>query len=940
MRHPVVAFLMIFLPSLIYGQNFKQDSLYFSQKLEPYRRLLDSVASKEDWPKLINLSKTRQNLPTTQNSPAQFSYDTMVWLEYSKKERIIINNLKLIPAKYTADKISTVDSSEILFIETDFDLKNRNELAYLQNIHMKEKNGYKKISSLLKYIYALHQTYSSNSTIIYSRSQTIRKYLAYLYDLLKKAPHDIRTANWLINTAKTLNHISPRDLYKDIYSLYIEAETILLAPFQNRGNKIQYDPNHNDYEEYVKSRKITKQVIDIYSGLVDILNSQNKGGTNNQLYPILKTITRYRFYLAEILEVGLKEDKRWENRLQVCEEDIIMDLSLKSIDKNSQYQKELIDDRIKVLEHYMTRLLDQQDLKLTSRRQSILYFTLGVMFDKNLEEKYAMKAYWKVLDVAISSNLELEPEFIEFLYYQIYGIHRQKSILWRVTPQDEKDLQNIIGLYNITNNYEKLSKLNPAPIYYKLQNINFSRYLSIYGFIDSSKNILLSYKKSLFKDSFNILNDPVGLELIYKELYDNKWLEISPNEPDFEKTADSIMMTALNKELTDVFYGSSSNIPEEYYNMNKTVDDSRWAYNVAELNDEIQTKTEKIDKLNSEQKLLLKSNQSLSEAIEKKNEVLSNLTNKIDSLKLANLSLAASNQNLRMESDKLAKKISEQKETIGIWTKIGFTTIVLAVLLPLIVGYKGIKKQKAITDKYKSEADRIAKENEENNYKLKLEKRIEEGKLLAHLAEEHDIDRFIKKLPELAETINDQNKIDLIGKFNNFSDYYKLNSATRGLFNNTIVNELNIAKKAAELYTALSVKNFPFTISNNLDANNEVQNIEIPKRLISSLIANSIRHGSNGKDRIDIALDISSFENGYTIKIEDNGCGFEELGLEKKQSNSGINLLLKQVASYNEHDNPFVIDFSEKSVKSKGEGAGVIVEFNLSKNEKTKHSNS
>ena len=132
----------------------------------------------------------------------------------------------------------------------------------------------------------------------------------------------------------------------------------------------------------------------------------------------------------------------------------------------------------------------------------------------------------------------------------------------------------------------------------------------------------------------------------------------------------------------------------------------------------------------------------------KQNEItnLSSLANHFDSLSRANKDAA----------DMYQAEAKSAEKSVGNWIVISIALIsgflIISILLSEIIK-KQIRRNKDLQfEKSESEkailtlnieAARIAKENKENNYKLKLERSNAEMKLLSTLAINHDLDKFI-----------------------------------------------------------------------------------------------------------------------------------------------------------------------------------------------------
>jgi two-component sensor histidine kinase len=103
--------------------------------------------------------------------------------------------------------------------------------------------------------------------------------------------------------------------------------------------------------------------------------------------------------------------------------------------------------------------------------------------------------------------------------------------------------------------------------------------------------------------------------------------------------------------------------------------------------------------------------------------------------------------------------------------------------------------------------------------------------------------------------------------------------------------------------------------------------------MFTSFISNSLLHGSNGKNHINIVCTIQRIRNGYEFTIDDDGVGFEKLNIENKRNDRGIPLLLRQVSNFNEENKIWKLHFDLNSIQNKKQKNGVIVTFKMIKYE-------
>jgi hypothetical protein len=206
-----------------------------------------------------------------------------------------------------------------------------------------------------------------------------------------------------------------------------------------------------------------------------------------------------------------------------------------------------------------------------------------------------------------------------------------------------------------------------------------------------------------------------------------------------------------------------------------------------------------------------------------------------------------------------------------------------------------------------------------------------EMKLLSTLAINHDIEKFIPQLPLFLNNTNEDNRESLQKAVVRFKNYYLATKQLGNSLTNTIISEITIARESAEVFLYMyGSKTIPHIIT-NFEGNEEINNLEIPKNMLTSFIANSVKHGAIGKESISVIIDVSKIPNGYYFKVEDNGAGFDSLNLETKPSDKGINLIVNQVQNFNQNNNNYQIEFSPENIVNKPNNSGVIVTFKLIK---------
>ncbi|HAO09410.1 MAG TPA: hypothetical protein DCQ50_21060 [Chryseobacterium sp.] len=226
--------------------------------------------------------------------------------------------------------------------------------------------------------------------------------------------------------------------------------------------------------------------------------------------------------------------------------------------------------------------------------------------------------------------------------------------------------------------------------------------------------------------------------------------------------------------------------------------------------------------------------------------------------------------------------------------------------------------------KKRRKAENVSKREEIRRTKAEM-------KLLSTLAINHDLDKFIPQLHIFLKEASYGNKELLQEVVEGFKDYYGTTKQLGDSLVNTIKNEIAIARKSSLVYLYMVRSKATHNINTNFDGNSEIESLELPKNMITSFIANSIKHGTIGKESISIMVDVQKKANEYCFTIEDDGVGFHSLSLEDRPSDKGINLIINQVQNFNENYSNYKIQFSPEDVRNKLSNNGVIVTFKLIK---------
>jgi Skp family chaperone for outer membrane proteins len=280
-----------------------------------------------------------------------------------------------------------------------------------------------------------------------------------------------------------------------------------------------------------------------------------------------------------------------------------------------------------------------------------------------------------------------------------------------------------------------------------------------------------------------------------------------------------------------------------------------------------------------------------------------------------------------MKNTELKAKDDEINEK-ALWV-IGLSVVAALLVLTSIFLPTHIYKKR--TKHFNKKINDLEEDFENKNYKLRLEKKDAELKLLGNLAYNHDIRKFIPIFPRMIKKTNEFNKALHQKVATAYAKYNKLNNDVVDELLNTVENEIEIVRQSNEVILFLRKMDVTYTLHTNFTDDDELRNILIPKNMFTSFISNSLLHGSIGKKHINIICTIRRVKNGYEFTLEDDGVGFKELGIENKKNDRGIPLLLRQVHNFNEENKIWNLGFDINSIQNKKQGKGVIVTFNMIK---------
>lgn len=156
--------------------------------------------------------------------------------------------------------------------------------------------------------------------------------------------------------------------------------------------------------------------------------------------------------------------------------------------------------------------------------------------------------------------------------------------------------------------------------------------------------------------------------------------------------------------------------------------------------------------------------------------------------------------------------------------------------------------------------------------------------------------------------------------------------------NNTINGEFELANSYTNIFKMMYRLNVESIKLSNLIKDDFVKNeLLVPTHLINNFIINSLKHGLQGQDAIEVIIESENTSSGYKIIIDDNGCGITQSKKLKKraaETGTGIQLAINAINAYNDNvSNKFQINFTkehhliDKTSEGNGKGTKVIIDF-------------
>lgn len=920
------------------AQSFHDDSLYIVQLLAPYKIHLKKIARDCD---LLTLLSTF-SIKSARVKPAQ-----VVWVDppptFISKQTC---TLKLPEVKYSGNEIIEDDGNTIAFQEIQYDLHNRNDMACLKEEYYASQEKPKKIKALINYIVALNHSYPTKDGWTFASSKTINKYLSQINHLFTFLPNDTIKSQLKVELALALNIIDPSIWRNEIYSLYSQAEIILLKPYWKiLQNKKVYGSDTSHYKTIFRELKITDQLYAVLQGMYNALSPELTFNVNNQLYPFKVLKNEFLTGMRNLLM--LSSDSSSQKKFLELDQMIMQLRTDQLLTPETVNMDNVIKDIEYVCAEYFVKLLDTTT-KLSSTEQVTSYYGLGVAFSRLGDYETAIIAFYKAIQEGMfNPDIHATP-MEEWIFFQLSYMF--KSIRKHVPSSHLlNEVSFVYGLYESLR-YNNYPADIPQYFFQRITSLNFE-YLK--GKEDSVRNIALTLKNEIVQNRDRTTIDMYLLALLYNLLLENNWLKVEDAPTEYVRSKDSLLLyNYISKKPLQVDFDGNKNIAEQYSRFQQIRANAKWEYQTQELKDEIKEKLSQITELDYEKDRIEAINNSLQTSIAISEAQLLGLKIANDTLQTKNETLQAGNKKLndqnkiiREQADSLKNHILDlQNQASTLVARNKWLTALSIILLVgvLILIYNSVRLIKIRNQKRKEiallnkqivsleeTAVRIDKENKENNYKLKAENAQTELRLLTSLAVDHDIDGFIKNLPQFFSEFIGVNRTYYIDMLNKFVAYHTLMKNDVTNLNSNVAEEIELARNSLQLYLFMAERKNEFQIETSISKKFTWEGIMIPKTSISTFIANSIKHGSIGMTKIKIQIKVSEILNGYQFTVDDDGNGFKNLDLELHDPYRGINLAKKQFDNFNSVNEKYSIVYDDFLVTNKVNERGVKVLFKL-----------
>lgn len=928
--------LVLFLNAT--AQKFSEDSIYLSQRLEPFRKHLDSVSKDIDAARLLLLYQTRY---VPKDTFKTFLKDPVQSFHWPHKSNVIPFPF----AKYFGDQIIDNDSNNVPFIETEYNLFNKDYLSFLKSEYLKQKKHKEKINILLKYLESLNASYPSKEDWKFSRSNTFIKYKNRIWFHLGQMPVDTTKSDLLADCAETFETIDAVWWRSTIFYLYVESNTLLLKPFSKLYNEKKLTPSTDSAFsiQYLTKHNLTDRLIRNYYGMHQVLSPDLTININNELYPLERKKNRYHENVRWVLKVMSAADSTRKDQLTKIECDFLLKSCFFPDLKKIKFRTNFLYDLGDLIDGYLSHLLTSRIVEMTNQKKFYTYFTLGNILYSLHQDEHALKAYYKAYDIILTNNEILSPEVFEAYFWRVTSVY--KRIIWDIDEISKltTEAKRFCYLYTLAHNRDDYKNVEHEPAIHALTTVNLNRLLYFNNESNRAKDILIKTKKDLLADSIYSELNSYKLLAVYNELIENGWLFLENAESDQEERADSLVIAEYKnpESISPTFYENPL-ISEELSNFEKIEIDAGWAYDMFELNKEIKRKTDSVNALSTQISYLSKSIKILNDSLKKVDSALQSKSKENERLDSANKRLNAANEILVDSAAKLTDRINSQDERIknqeraiasnkNTITILGIIAglLVIAAVVSIISLWKLRKERKRlrleisylnqeISDlgeeklKLTDEVSTLLSQKEANRIRYETELKYENEKVLREYGLKHEIVEVFVNLEGAFNAMVDisnmpptqKKPLELykakLSKLTAFArNYYR---ALKDDYN-TVDSEVQLSEEYTEMAKILrNVNDIVFTDERTI----KPKEIVLPPHLINGLTKNAIEKGSIANRVLHIQVCDEMRNSEYVLIIKDDGKGigqgFDIANLDEHSTGiKGIEAQLKYFNSRSEH---------------------------------------
>lgn len=830
------------------------------------------------------------------------------------------------------DSISKADSTDILFSETKYNLSSRRILATYKDKYLQTTSTEKRISILLKYMWKLSYTYPAFNT-----SRALYKYVNKVNMLLPAVEIDTVRGRLSVEFARIISSINTEKFRYYAFSLLLSAEKIYLDPYFGSIERLRYysDQDSIKYVKFISGSPNSTKLIGVYQSISDLFDLRVFVEYNNDLYPFQKIQLKYlraAYYIAKIL---FDKEKISKAEFEAIESNLIFPASRIKININSKYYSNVTEEHaqtLKILEPIIFNLNNSASL----RHKANAYTALGNIFFQLNEPAFAIKAYYKALHLEfVRDDFWPTDLWLEILFRNVFLSMERQKLVSQNQYMDKKDAYEFTELYRLYRfDFRKIC--DNCGLVIDNQVLNDSYIYEMQGDLNLARQVLLDRRLSYFGrrlagNQSQLRDDYMNSNLIgevYRRLYEMKWLSVPTsggNEGQVE-FLDSIQYATIHESSSR--FGNSRYLAEDVSYISRLEGES-WGYywdyiydkGINHLRSSIEKITRTLFEKDKQNSIKDSINADLVDSIKKNIRTLVSIRSMNDSLKVSVSELSGTANKLR-------------------WTRnVTFIVVIFLIIAAFVMFLflAGLKRQgRMLTEKIRA----LEAEAEEKDLNRKLNEEI----LLNRTALGHDIKNQIDLLPnllfrvrsKLAKDVRDACGIDECYEYADaVNKYFRANLELKRGLKNTIGNEVDLARQYCSILEKMQGAPGKARIIDKIDYT-ILGGIEVPKHSIESFIANAFSHGGAGKDAVRIIVRSEIMPGGFAIIIEDDGVGFDDLGLKTKDPYMGINLVMKQIENYNSQNNSYSIKFSADKIENiytNEAKSGVRVTLKIVKNE-------